>query len=482
MDLDRSMKTCGQKGLVGECAVRLAVPCNRLRAASACAALAVAFCAHGQETKPVSAPPAAGQAAVVSPVQVAAGGVLHGVVKSGTIPLPGVAITATNTLTGKKFATTTDITGAWSMTIPQNGRYVIRTEFTAFAASTHEALINATNRDQTVNFDLSLASRMAQQDAQAEGQAQSQQITQAMRQLGINGTQSLSLISSLASGTDAAEGGTSAAGAALPGAAGNSSFSADSVAVNGQAGTVSPLAGVDMDRVRDAMETAQALGAGGGGGGFFGGGGFGGGFGGGGGFGAFGGGRGNFRSFRPDQPHGAIFWTGNNSALNALPFALRGQQANQPDYGSNRFGLTFIGEPYIPKLTKPSGKDTLFLTLSGTRSSTPSDQYAIVPTQAQRGSCGTTLSSSQSAACNLLAFFPLPNLAQDNGSYNYYFASTGQSNSTQAGVRYVRSIGPNAGSPLGFGGRGGGGGGGRRNGTECGPAAAAECECEFQLE
>ena len=68
--------------------------------------------------------------------QPAAGGLLHGLIKSGNIPLPGVAITATNTLTGKRFATTTDITGAWSMAIPQNGRYVIRTEFAAFAAST----------------------------------------------------------------------------------------------------------------------------------------------------------------------------------------------------------------------------------------------------------------------------------------------------------------------------------------------------------
>ena len=55
------------------------------------------------------------------------GGRLHGVVKSGNIPLPGVTVTAQNTLTGKKYSTTTDITGAWSMTLPQNGRYVIRT-------------------------------------------------------------------------------------------------------------------------------------------------------------------------------------------------------------------------------------------------------------------------------------------------------------------------------------------------------------------
>jgi hypothetical protein len=429
-----------------------------------------------QQPAPVPAP----AGAVVSPntpgtSTSSQGGTLHGTIKSGNIPLPGVAVTATNTLTGKKFATTTDITGAWSMVIPQNGRYVIRTEFAAFAASTHEALLNAASHDATANFDLSLASRAAQQQArdQQQGQAQqgiTQQIGQAMQQLGVNGAQSLSLINSLASGTDAAEGGTNTAGSAtagvtLPGAAGNSSFGTDSVAINGQSGTVSPLAGVDVDRIRDAIETARAQGGSDGGGGFFGGSGFGGGGGGGGG-GGFGGGRGSFRGFRPDQPHGAVFWDGNNSALNALPYSLRGQEANQPNYGSNRFGLTFIGQPFIPKLTKPSGKDTLFLTLSGTRTSTPINQYAVVPTQAQRVNqdgtpCSNTI-SSQSVACNLLTFFPLPNLTDNSQDYNYYFASTGQSNATQAGVRYIRSLGPNASLP-GGGGRGGGGGGGRRS-------------------
>jgi hypothetical protein len=436
----------------------------RWRAALACV-LAAGIGGKAQQSGPVGQ---AGAPAQVTPGSNAAavGGVLHGSIKSGNIPLPGVAVTATNTLTGKRFATTTDITGAWSMTIPQNGRYVIRTEFAAFAASTHEALLNATAHDQTVNFDLTLASRAAQQDAreqQGSGQeGMTQQIGQVMRQLGANGAQSLSLLSSLGTGTDAAEGGTSASGAALPAAAGNSTFGSDSVAVTGQSGTVSPLAGIDVDRIRDAMETARAQGLipeGGSGGGFFGGSGFGGG---GGGFGGSGGGRGNFRGFRADQPHGAVFWTGNNSELNALPFALRGQQQNQPAYGSNRFGLTFIGQPYLPKLTKPSGKDTLFLTLSGQRTSTPFNQYAIVPTAEQRGSCPASLTAGASPACNLLTFFPLPNLTNATNNYNYYFASTGQSNATQAGVRYIRSLGPNAGLPTGR----GGGGGGRGNRTQ----------------
>ncbi len=43
-----------------------------------------------------------------------------------------------------------------------------------------------------------------------------------------------------------------------------------------------------------------------------------------------------------------------------------------------------MSAPYIPHLTKPSGKDTVFLTLSGSRSSTPDDFYATVPTDAER--------------------------------------------------------------------------------------------------
>lgn len=439
------------------------------------------------------------------------GGKLHGQVKSGNVPLPGVTVTAQNTLTGKRYSTTTDISGAWLLTIPQNGRYVIRTQFAGFAVGSQEAVLNAASHDQTVTFALTLASRAAEQERQTDRQAGEPNVQAAIRQMAGSGAQNLSLMSALAADTETQAGTGGAAGAALPSIAGNSDFSGDSVAISGQTGTVSPLAGVDMDRIRDAVETLRAqnsgpngaqngaqnvsgvgifasalgggFGGGAGGGGFgggFGGGGFGGGGFGGGGFG--GGGRGSFRGFNPGQPHGAIFWTGTNSALNAEPFALRGQAQDQPPSGSNRFGLTFMSAPYIPHLTKPSGKDTMFLTLSGTRSSTPSDQYATVPTDAERAGDfsaaglpaiynpatlqqfsynGTpnvippSLIRPQAAA--LLKYFPQPNLP--GAAENYHLLTTAQSNATQAGVRYMRGLGPNATLPTG----GRGGGGGRRN-------------------
>jgi len=432
---------------------------------------------------PQSQPSASGQATQASPApETVPGGKLHGVVKSGNIPLPGVTVTAQNTLTGKRFQTTTGITGAWSLSLAQNGRFVVRTQFAAFAPGVEEAVLNAKSHDQTVNFDLLLASRAAQQAQREEQNAQGAQASpaaQAIRQLAANGAQNLSLIGALGAESEGQAGSSglpNAPGAELPSIAGNSDFGGDSVAISGQAGAVSPLAGLDMDRIRDAVETYRAQ-NGGQGGNFSGGGGFGGeggGFGGfGGGFG--GGGRGNFRGFNPGQPHGAIFWIGSNAALNAEPFSLRGQPQEQPASGTNRFGLTFMSAPYLPGLTKPSGKDTMFLTLSGTRSSSPLDEYATVPTDGnpifgtvnERAGDIPGLAAPiapVTAATNLLQFFPLPNLP--GYAQNYHLLTTAQSNTTQAGVRYMRSLGANAtqpgGSRGGFGG-GGGGGGGRRS-------------------
>jgi hypothetical protein len=354
---------------------------------------------------------------------------------------------------------------------------VVRTQFAAFAPGSQEALLNATSHDQAVNFDLRLASRAAEQERQQEGNSQMAQAAQAIRQLTGNGAQNLNLMSALTGETETQGGSGGAAGAVLPSIAGNSDFSGDSVAITGQSGNVSPMAGMDMDRIRDAMETLRQQGGAQGGGNFSGGGGQiggggifgGGGFGGpDGGMGGFGGGRGNFRGFNPGQPHGAVFWTGSNSSLNAEPFSLRGQPQNQPASGTNRFGLTFMSAPYLPGLTKPSGKDTMFLTLSGQRSSSPLDEYTTVPTDAERAGNIPGLTAPivpVPEAAMLLQYFPEPNLP--GVTQNYHLLSTAQSNTTQAGVRYMRGLGANATQP-GARGMGGFGGGGRRSGQSQG--------------
>ncbi len=101
------------------------------------------------------------------------GGLVHGTVKAGNIPLPGVSVVATNTLTGQRYATVTDINGNYSMNIPANGRYVLKTELAAFGAETKTVLIKSTPgptavppANQQADFALTLASRVPPETAQ----------------------------------------------------------------------------------------------------------------------------------------------------------------------------------------------------------------------------------------------------------------------------------------------------------------------------
>jgi len=174
-----------------------------------------------------AAPATATTGQTASPAAPAAqGGTIHGVVvagaagKAGSIPLPGVAITATNTLTGKKYSTSTDIDGQFAMKIPRNGRYVVRVELAGFAAATQEVVLTGvevqaaaqgiTIAEKPMDFGMELASRAAA--AEAKQAAATSSATQAQ------GTQNLSL-SAGGDTTDVTAGGGNS-GAAMPTLAG----------------------------------------------------------------------------------------------------------------------------------------------------------------------------------------------------------------------------------------------------------------------
>jgi len=365
----------------------------------------------------------------------AAGGTIKGTVKAGTVPLPGVSVTATNTLTGKKYATTTDVTGAFAMAIPRNGRYVVRAELAAFATQTKEVLINASGEnggkpEQVAEFGLQLASRAAQQEAQQAG-VEGAIATNLAGALG-RGTQSLSVTGDGAASADASVG-TGNTGAQMPTLAGlgGDSAATDSVAVSGQMGQTNGLANFNEDdikqRVQDAIAQAQRQGGatgdianavvgmlggmmvsgpGGGPGGFGGGpGGFGGGpvmiMGGGPGGGGRGGG-GGFRNFNPTQPHGTVFYQGGNGALNAAPFSVAhalgepGAQVVKPSSMQNRFGVSFAGSPFIPGVFKANPKQFVFLNVTGMRNINPEVLNGTVPTLAERAGDFSQLLSTTS--------------------------------------------------------------------------------------
>ena len=432
----------------------------------------------------------------------ATGGTIKGTVKAGTVPLPGVSVTATNTLTGKKYATTTDVTGAFAMAIPRNGRYVVRAELAAFAAETKEVLINAAGEnggkpEQVAEFGLQLASRAAAQQ-EAQQAATGSAATSLASTLG-RGTQSLSLTGDGAASTDASVGGGNA-GVQMPtlaGLGGADSAATESVAVSGQMGQTNGLANFNEDdirqRVQDAIAQAQRQGGAtadvanavvGMLGGMMGGpGGFGGGPGGGGGGrgGRGGGGGGGFRNFNPTTPHGAIFYQGGNGALNAAPFSVtqalgqEGAQVVKPSSMQNRFGVSFTGSPWIPGLYKANPKQFVFVNVTGVRNINPEILNGTVPTVEERAGDFSQLLSTEGGvtsgqlydpttglpikgniitpqtaatpispqALALLKFYPAPNVPGATLRNNYQTVTNAGQNSTTAALRFVRNFGQN---------------------------------------
>lgn len=475
--------------------------------------------AFAQESRPASglqeqAPSAASQEPG-SAVVTAIGGTIHGTVKTGVVPLPGVAITATNTLTGKKYATTTGIDGTYAMTIPKTGRYVVRAEFSAFAPVTNEVRITAESADQVAEFKLELASRLAQAEAVAN---------QRTRILGAGGQRSTITLDMLgeASGAEAATAGGTGGATALPslaGIAGNDAgASADAVTVSGVTGSTNGLAGFSEDeirtRIQDALSNARQQGGAtndqiqavvgmlGGmlnGPGGLGGGGFGGGRGG---RGGGGGGGGAFRNFNPAQPHGSVFYQGGNNALNSAPWSPTLEPIINPSAYSNRFGASIAGSPYLPGLTKPDTRQYVFINLTGQKNLNPFLPNPVrVPTVLERagdfsqsfqrvsgGLASVSLFDPQTGmpipsnnlrnstvgispqALALLNYYPQCNIncgSNDPTVFNYQTISNAGANNIAINTRYQRQLGQQTGGgPFGgFGGFGGGGrgGGGGRN-------------------
>lgn len=466
-----------------------------------------------EQLSPVQSAPA-----VTSAPATTQGGTIRGSVKAGVIPLPGVAVTASNTLTGKRYSTTTDVTGTFAMTIPRTGRYVVRAELAAFAPLTREVRITTEAVDQTAEFSLELASRAATRASTAEDSPITGSTIRALAGALGRGTQSLSVTGGLAGEDTTASAQNS--GTSLPslGALGDAGGATESVAISGQAGQTNGLANFSEDEIRqrvtDAIDQARRQGGANGvqadavvgmlgnmmagPGGSFGGGGGRGGPGGGGGR----GGGGGFRGFNPTQPHGALFYIGDNSHLDAAPFSISGLPTANPGYNRNSFGLSFTGSPYLPGLTKPNPKQFIFFNVSGSRNTSPVILTATVPTPAERtgdfsqlfqtvSSTGSVASTQQVAiydpatgrqfcgntstgvcttpnvipasrlspqALALLNYYPAPNIPNAAQTNNYQTVTTAGQNSTNASLRFVRNFG----QQQGFGGRGGGGGG-RRN-------------------
>jgi hypothetical protein len=390
----------------------------------------------------------------------AVAGVIHGTVKSGQMPIPGVSITAANTLTGKKVLSSTGADGSFRIEVPSRGRYVVRAELPAFAVVTKEVVINQTTTDVQADVDMVLLSRVPKTDDNA------QQGLPAMAAM--NGRTAQRLRVDVDQSAFGQTNGMQQESVAqdMPAMANSADAANDSTAVAGNLGQTQDF-GRNIDDMRDRIEEMRARGelpngpgpvifGGPGGGGdrgimISGPGGMGG-----------GGGR-VFRGFNINQPHGSIFYSFGNSALNAAPYSLNGAPSDKPDYGSNRFGATIGGPLKIPKLFDAGQNTFFFFNMFGTRASTPYDVYSTVPTLLQRSGdfsqtttssganvqifnpstglpfAGNKISAIDPSAAALLQFIPVPN---QNGVQNYHFSSSAETDSTNIAFRVMHNFGP----------------------------------------
>ncbi len=415
---------------------------------------------------------------------------ISGTVKSGKTALPGVTVTAANTLTGKKFSTATALDGTFTFKGLPRGRYVVKVEFMGFATLTQEVMLNPENPAGKVEAELVLASRQ-QEEQQATRAAAAANAGRGFQSLAVEGG---------VSGLGDSGGGNSSSNSvdlsSLPMSGAGADIATESVSVAGAQGRSQEFGNGSEDdiqnRVQEFRDRAQqqggnqfgAVGPGGFGGGP------GGGFGGGGGgpiaMGRVG------RNFNLNQPHGFLYVQDDNAGLDARPYSLNGLPIAQSDYNQLKVGA-FVGTPLkIPGLFDFS--KTTFITVGwyGVRGSTPYDAISTVPTAAERlgnflgltgpdGSPVTiynpstpgvpfsnntidpSLISAQAKA--LLEYMPMPNMP--GATQNYQYVTTNETNTDNLSFRLIQNFVPNSsplGGPAGGGGGRGGGGSGRRNG------------------
>ena len=396
---------------------------------------------------------------------------IHGIVRSGNMPIPGAAVTIQGGPNDQRIVSWTDVDGSYSSEVPSDGSYTISVQMTAFASQSQQIELDEANRNITATFELVLfsRSRVNSPKTRPNGRADAQR-----------GFQTLSTLQNLM-GQDS--GGNSAtevvpSGMPVPGIDPNSAT--ESIAVSGNSSNSNSMSGDELQqRINDARQQGAGFGAPGS---------LGIGPAGAGGFGGGGGGRPmtitGRRGFDINHPHGSIYYGIGDSGLNAAPYALLGEQATNPSYQQNSFGGSIGGPLNIPKIFHGGAKTFFFVNYNGKRGDNPFDQFSTVPTALERqGNFSQTtypsgaaagqpvqifnpatnapfpaniISQINPAAAGLLPFIPMPNLP---GSFqNFHFVTSAENSSDDLNVRINHSFGA---APTR--GRRGGGRGGLRN-------------------
>src|SRR5579859_1760583 len=445
------------------------IPASLLRAQDTATVPAQAPAETATPPAPASPPPASFE--------------ITGVVKAGKTPLPGVTVTASNSLTGKKFTVATAANGTYTFTGLPRGRYVLSVEFMGFAAQTQELVLKPETPSGKFDAEMILASRQ-----QEQGIGNLAELITAGR-----GFQSLSLDNMLSAPAGGAAAGMMGGGqngggdlSSLPLNGAGAEGPTESVSITGAQGRTQDFGGGSEDdiqeRIQEFRERAQREGGG------LQGGGQGGGPGGG-----IGGGPIMIsrlpRNFNINQPHGMLYVSDDSGSLDAKSYSLTGLATPKASYNVPRFGFLLGGPLNIPHIFNGGNKWFFFAGWNGNRGSTPYDAFSTVPTLAERSgdfSAATYKDGSpvqifnpatgqqfqlngqpnvidpsliSASAKALLAYIPLPNL--NSPTQNFHYVTSGGSSSDSVNLRLIHNFGSGGGPNFGpFG--GGGGGGGRR--------------------
>ncbi|MEO7142188.1 MAG: TonB-dependent receptor, partial [Bryobacteraceae bacterium] len=399
-----------------------------------------------------------------APVPVPPGLSASGDVRSGGQPIPGATVTAE--LGGKKLVTVTDDSGHYVLDGMTPGTWTLEVDMFGFATAKRSVEAGASVAKVDWNLDLkAAATRVAGRGAAGTGRG---------------GTRGGAGFQSLGSQADTQIDAAMAAdngGAPPPGA---TSGSADvALLVNGSlteglqnTGSPAPDQGGGRERFGrggggDSGGTPPGFGggdSGGGGRGGFGGGGFRGG-------GGRGGGDRSQRRGRPgsgemignranrgrDQIHGMASFSLANSAVNAKPFSLTGQDVIEPSNAQSRISVVVGGALIIPKIVK-SPNTFFFISYFATRARNPYKNVASTATAAERGGdfsqagvsiydaftgvpfAGNVIPKSRISpiALGLLNYIPLPN--QPGTVQNYQILASVPQNSDNFGLRLNQNV------------------------------------------
>jgi hypothetical protein len=165
---------------------------------------------------------------------------------------------------------------------------------------------------------------------------------------------------------------------------------------------------------------------------------------------------------RANEIHGTLSFRLDNSALNAKPVSITGQDIPQPAYAQSRYTLAVGGPLVIPKIIKDPAT-FFFLNYFGTRNRNPYTAIETVPSELARqgdfsrsiqagGAVGIYDPTTRQPFANnviperridpiarqLLSYFPLPN--QPGLVNNYDLQASARRNTDNVDLRLQRSI------------------------------------------